>query len=210
MKKLLNILLAASLIVALASCKDEEPAVELKLSDNTVELKKDGSATVTIESGNGGYEVKPSSNETVATASLSGTTVTIKAVGEGTATITVTDAKSKSANIAVTVSYTIPTSSRFVWNGTPMEFDKAGGYGISILSNGVALTDLTTAKKQYLLSWTGGLSEGDKTGGSLVIAEPGKTAETVTLTSVKVVQSNTSGNYLVFGTATQSGELFFN
>ena len=59
--------------------------------------------TVNITSGSGQYSVK-SNKTSVATASLSGTTITVKGVSKGTATITVTDTKTKqTATIAVTV-----------------------------------------------------------------------------------------------------------
>lgn len=215
MKKILNILLATSLIVTLFSCGNDEepiPAVDLKLSNNTVSLNLNAespTATVTIESGNGGYDVK-SADETIATASLSGTTITINAVATGSTSVTVTDNANKTATISVTVSYNTPNTAKFNWNGQDIEFDKVGGYGISILSNGVALTDLVSDKKQYLLSWTGGLSEGDKSDGKLVIAEQGKDAETINLSSLKVVQAGTAGNYILFGDTNRSGELFFN
>lgn len=212
MKKVLNILLVASLVVALPSCKDEEPAVNLTLNNNTVTLNLNSvtlTATVTIESGNGGYDAE-SSDKAVAVASVSGKTVTITAVGEGTSTVIVADGKGKTASIAVTVKYEIPSSATFSWNGASIEFDKAGGYGISILSNSIALTDLNIAKKQYVVSWTGGLSEGEKSNGKLEITEQGKTTpETIMLTSIKVVQAGTSGNYLVFSDGNNSGDLFY-
>jgi|SRR5690606_19186992 len=215
MKKILNILLATSLLVALFSCskdKDPVPSVDLELSSNSISLNliaENPTATVTIESGNGGYNVK-SADEAIATATLSGTTVTITAVATGSTSVTVTDEVNKTATISITVSLNTPNAPKLNWNGQDIEFDKIGGYGISILSNGVAVTDLVSDNKQYLLSWTDGLSEGDKSDGKLLIAEQGKEVETINLTSLKVVQAGTSGNYILFGNAERSGELFFN
>jgi hypothetical protein len=208
MKKIINVLLIVSLLVAITSCEKDDHVVDLKLDNNTVELEKGGTATVIIEAGNGGYKVESDKKE-VADASLSGTTITINALSEGDARITVTDAKDKTATITVKVDYTILTPSKFVWNGASVEFDKADKYGISVLSTGVALTDLITDKKQYLLSWDGGLTTGDKTNGKLVIAQSGKEADEVTLTSLKVILAETSGNYIMFNDGSKNGELFF-
>lgn len=210
MKNIINLFLIVSLFV-LASCEKEDTtaAVDLKLDNNIVELKKDGTATVKIQEGNGGYKVT-SNNKEVAEASISGTTITITAVSEGEAKITVTDSKEKTATITVTVDYNIPSTSKFIWNGTPIEFDKANKYGISILSTGVALTDLVTDKRQYVLSWDGGLTTGDKTNGKLVIKQLGKEqADEFRMTSLKIIQAETSGNYIVFNDGSRSGELFF-
>lgn len=216
MKKILNIFFAASLIVALVACNEEDPVIEqhdkgLTLSSNTVVLSMHlgiSSATITIESGSGDYSVE-SSDEMVATASISGETITINAVGKGSATITVSDKEEKSETITVTVLYELPTSATFNWGVEVIEFDQTGGYGISILSSNVALTDLFADQKQYLLSWTGGFSEGDKTDGKLEIVGLDKELETIQLTSIAIIQAAPSGYYLIFGDGDKSGELFF-
>ena len=209
MKKLINIALAIILIAAFASCESEEPVVDLKLNNTApIELQRNGTASIAIESGNGGYTVK-SSNEKVATATLSGQSIAIKAVSEGTADITVTDAKGKSATIKVTVSYKMPTESKLLWNGESVEFDKAGAAGIALLSNGVAVTDLATAKKQYCLTWAEGLSEGDKPEGKMILAEAGKQPETTSLTTVKVLQTGDKGNFIMFEGDGKSGWILF-
>lgn len=211
MNKLLNISIAlmVSFTLLFASCNDTESIVEIKLDNNRIELKQNEQVTITVLSGNGGYEAK-SSDAKVSVAIVYGTSIVIKAVDEGTSTITVTDRHGKSASINVTVSFAIPSSAWFSWNGTDIELDKAGGYGITILSSGIGLTDLFSDEKQYFLSWSGGLTEGTKNNGVLVISEASKAVpETVTLTSVRVVQSGTRGNYILFGNTTANGELFF-
>lgn len=74
------------------------------LSKANVEMGYDEMETVSITSGNGSYTVV-SSNPGVATASLSGTNITISAVSAGTAVLTVTDnVGGEEAIIQVTVS----------------------------------------------------------------------------------------------------------
>ena len=74
------------------------------LSVNNVEISECETAVVEITSGNGSYTVV-SSNIYVATASLSGTTITITGVACGTAVVTVTDtATGNSQDVKVTVS----------------------------------------------------------------------------------------------------------
>ncbi len=216
MKKILNIFFAVTLIVVLASCNEEDPVIEqhdgkVILSSNTVILSMHlgiSSATVTIESGSGDYSVE-SSDETVATASLSGETITIDAVSEGVTTITVSDQEENSETISVIVLYELPTSATFNWGIEEIEFDRANGYGISILSGSVALTDLSSTHKQYLLSWEGGFSEGNKTDGKLEIVDLNNEVETIPLTSIAVIQATPSGYYLTFDDGDKSGELFF-
>ena len=75
----------------------------LILSETSIAIQLKEQKTVNITSGSGQYSVK-SNNTSVATASLSGTAITVKGVSKGSATITVTDTKTKlTATIAVTV-----------------------------------------------------------------------------------------------------------
>lgn len=77
---------------------------ELQVSTNDLSLLPGQQGTVEINSGSGYYSVK-SSDEGVATATVSGTTITVKAVDEGTANITITDIKTdETAVVEVSVS----------------------------------------------------------------------------------------------------------
>ena len=81
------------------------PVIEdLHIDAASIEIIVGESKSVTITSGNGDYIVK-SSNESVATASINGTTVTVKAISTGSkVTITITDSKSgQTATVYVTV-----------------------------------------------------------------------------------------------------------
>lgn len=100
------IVLAALLM---SSCKadgpkqnQEEPAVEIQLSQREVSLEQGATATLSITAGNGTYTAS-SDNEAVATASVEDNVITITGVTAGDATITVKDAKEKTAEVAVTV-----------------------------------------------------------------------------------------------------------
>lgn len=73
------------------------------LSASSVNVGQGEDATVEITSGNGGYTVI-SADETVATATVAGTTVTIHGVKGGSTTISVKDAAKKAKPIAVKVS----------------------------------------------------------------------------------------------------------
>ncbi|ATA67453.1 hypothetical protein CGC48_01715 [Capnocytophaga cynodegmi] len=82
----------------------------LVLDKAEVSLQKAEKATVVIQSGSGTYSVA-SDNEPVATAELSGTSITITAIADGTATITVTDTKTnKAQHVKVIVKTPIPES----------------------------------------------------------------------------------------------------
>lgn len=82
------------------------PAIieDLHIDAASIELIVGESKTITITSGNGDYSVQ-SSNENVATASVNGTTVTVKAISTGSkVVITVIDSKSgQTATVYVTV-----------------------------------------------------------------------------------------------------------
>lgn len=216
MKKLINNIFGIGLVFfLLTSCMKKEfvkPTVELELVANEVHLNitsvELASATVNIKYGNGGYTVE-SSDETVATVSNAGVAITITAINEGTATVTVKDALGQTATIDVSASVLVPTTPTFSWNGQIVEFDKVGGYGITILSNKIALTDLINQQKQYVLSWTGGLGEGEKTEGMLAIISAGVEPEIKELATVKVLKSETSNHYIVFSDGTNGGNLYF-
>lgn len=215
MKKLLHINLNTivwmlSLVLIVASCNDDddELAPDLKLEKTSVEVYAGENATVTIETGNGGYTVS-SSSAMVATAEVSGTTVTITGVAKGSATITVTDQSGRTATVTATVNTAIidATTARFKWDST-IELEKVNNWGTSILTDRVAVTNLTD-KKQFVLLWTGGFTVGEKTGAKLRVVESGKTTEEVTLTALEVQTAESNRYSIVFSKDTQKGELVF-
>ena len=79
--------------------------LSLELSASSLTLTLGEVSTVNITSGNGFFTVR-SSDTSIATASLSGTSIKVTAVAAGNATITVTDRRSgQTATIEVTVDY---------------------------------------------------------------------------------------------------------
>jgi hypothetical protein len=210
MKKILNLLLIVSCIFALASCKQDDPVVELTLDKTAVGLIAGATTPVNIVTGNGNYTVTSSASD-IATATVSGTVITVTGNKAGTATITLKDKDSKSISISVVVS---PTSSEFVWDTNSVTLDQAtayaNSYSLTVYSNSIAVTNITT-KQQYVLSWTGDLTVGDKTNGKLQIVNAGVSATAITLSSISVVTANTTTNnyYLTFKNDTKSGLIYF-
>ena len=212
MKKIVHIFLVITILAGFVwSCSDldEDQLFRLQLDNTDVTMTSiTEPVLLTIITGNEGYTVS-SSDESIVTASITGTTVTLTAVGEGTTRVMVADQEKRSVAVSVTVSLTMPDSEFFIWNGAATEFDKPDGYGISILSSSIALTDLISEdQNQILLSWSGGYTTGNKTNGRLSFVTS-EGAETTTLTSVNIVRSDASGNYIVFSDGSKNGELFF-
>jgi len=191
------------------SCEKEDEPVALTLSESSLEIYAGDNGSATIETGNGGYSAS-SSNELVATVSISGSSITITAIAKGSATITVSDQAGKSVTIAITVNSALISTDRkrFNWDGVTIELNTANGWGNTILSDRVAVTNLSE-ETQYVLTWTGGFTVGDKTSATLKIAKDKETTEEITLNELEV-QSEEEGVYsVIFSTSTTSGELVF-
>ena len=196
-------------IFILSSCKkDKDLQVDLTLAKTETEVFVDESVTVEITAGNGEYTAT-SSSEAIAKATVSGQTVSIQGIAKGSATITVKDKAGRSATIAVTVNNPIvdPNTARFKWDNT-VELDKANGWSTTVLAGSVAITNLTD-KKQFVLSWTGGYTVGDKTAAKLRILESGKETQEVALTVFEVQRAENNLYSVAFGTAEKQGELVF-
>src|SRR5690554_1194921 len=217
MKKIIYNILGLSLILLFTACETEEfvrPIMDLELVSNEVYLNlvttELAEATVSIRHGNSGYTVE-SSDENIATATNEGpgTEITIVGKNEGTAVITVTDALGKTATIDVVVSVVTPTTPTFTWKGQNVRFDRAGGAGLTVMPGVVVLTDITNANVQYILTWTGGFSEGEKTGAKIRIIGGDIEPEEDDLTTFKVLRADTHSNYIVFSDGTNGGQLHF-
>ena len=198
-------LLACVFVMAACSDDDEEIAKELTLDKTTIEVVEDASVTVTVETGNGDYQATPVATD-IASATVSGSTITVTGVKEGETTIAVKDGKGKTASIKVTVvsKHTIPTAAQFVWDGAKTDLETTNNWGLAIYTNRIAVTNVIT-KKQYILTWTGDLSKGDKTGGKLQTVG----GETVTLSDFEVVKSENNSYYIAFEGNSKSGNIYF-
>lgn len=193
-------------VFLLSSCDEKDPELALTIDKTEVNMFAGEQATLQISSGNGDYNVS-SSSEATATATVSGQTITITGKAKGATTVTVTDKAGKTATVSVTVKSAIidATTPRFKWTNT-VELEVSNGWGTSILSDRIAITNLAE-KKQYVLIWSGGYAVGDKTEATLRIAESGKTTEKVTLTTLEVQKAEDNLYTIVFSKDAQKGEL---
>lgn len=217
MKKLIYNILGFCLILIFTACETEEfvrPTMDLELVSNEVYLNlistELASATVSIRNGNSGYTVE-SSDENIASASNEGPGTVIEIVGKnkGTAVITVTDALGKTATIDVVVSVLTPTTPTFTWQGQNVRFDRVGGAGLTVMPGVVVLTDITSANIQYIMTWTGGFSEGEKTNAKIRIIDGITETEETDLSTFKVLRADNNSNYIVFSDGTNGGQLYF-
>ncbi|HBK30817.1 MAG TPA: hypothetical protein DDZ96_12640 [Porphyromonadaceae bacterium] len=214
MKKIINIdlktivmLLACVFIMAACNKDDDEVIQELKLKDNvtSIEVIEDATVTVTIESGNGGY-VHSATTPGKIEVSITDNTISVKGLEEGETNLTIKDQKGKSVTVAVNVvsKHTIPTSAQFVWSGAKTDLETTNNWGLAIYNNRIAVTNVID-KKQYILTWTGDLSKGEKSGGRLQTVG----GETVTLSSFEVVKSENNTYYIAFEGGSKTGNIYF-
>ncbi len=207
MKKILNLLLITSFVLAVASCKKDDDIVELQLDKTNIEVTEEKSVDVTILSGNGGYTAIPVSPETAIVADISDKTIKITGVKEGETTITVKDREGKTVNITVSVvsKHTIPTAAQFVWDAEKIELDKSNNWGTVIYSsNRLAVTNLID-KKQFLLSWEGGeLSKGDRTGKLQIVGK-----DPIINVDIEVVKAESNTYYIYFENGDKTGNIYF-
>jgi len=93
---------AGSMLLGAVACSKNDDDKDLKLSKNSVEVVVAKTETITVKNGTSPYTVK-SSDEKVATATVSKADITITGVAEGKATLTVTDKDKTTAVVVVTV-----------------------------------------------------------------------------------------------------------
>jgi hypothetical protein len=98
----------------------------------------------------------------------------------------------------------VPTSSEFSWNGNKIELDKANNWSMTAYNNVVAITNVAT-KEQSILSWTGGLTLGDKTNGKLEVVG----GNAITLSSIKVVKAESNTYHITFEGDSKNGWIYF-
>mgnify|MGYP004546825759 CR=1 FL=1 len=109
-KLILTAGLSMAAMLSLSSCQKEDnnsttPSGETKvltLASSSVEVKAGETATVEITSGNGDYDVVPA-DKGIATATVSGTTITVTGVKSGSTIITVSDGAKQAKPLQVKV-----------------------------------------------------------------------------------------------------------
>ncbi len=195
------------LAIFLGSCsKDKESVPDLTLDKNTVEVFTEENTMIQISGGDGTYSAS-STSDAIAKPEISGKSLKVNGISKGEATITVKDGSGRTSTIKVTVKTAIvdATTPRFKWTST-IELDKVNGWGTAILGDRIAVTSLAD-KKQYIVTWTGGYTVGDKTNAKLRILESGKEATEVALTALEIQKSENSLYSIVFNKDAQKGEL---
>lgn len=160
---------------------------ELQLSTQDLSLTAGTTTTVEITSGNGGYTVsvdKPS----IATATLSGNTITIEGVAKGTAKVTVKDKSGQTAEIIVTVwdNLTLSQSSVNINVGNDVTVEITSGSGnYTVTSNNEAVASASVSGSIITIR---GVKEGTTT---IVVADT-QTQQTATI-DITVTVSNGTG-----------------
>jgi len=91
------------IIIAAMGCGDSDDRPDLRISPESLVLSPDETGTIDVGGGRYPYESAVSSKEAVATASLNGHTVTVRAVAQGTTEIEIHDGDEYSGTVDVTV-----------------------------------------------------------------------------------------------------------
>lgn len=185
------IMFCSLLLICFTGCgPEDEPAKELILSKNTIELSEGETGSISITSGNGNYKTS-SSDEKIATANLSSNKIEIIAKSYGTTTITVTDAEYKTAKITVTVSSNAlkDTELRFEWDGLKVLLDKkANDWAKTQKYTGadIGIVNLTQ-KKSLRTSGLKDYEKGVKSNIKLLIIENGAAEQTISLDKFEII-----------------------
>jgi|CZCB01.1.fsa_nt_gi hypothetical protein len=192
------------------SCKEDEIANDLKLDKNYVEIKEGETAIVTIESGNGTYTVSISSTGIV-TAEIAENSIVISAMIIGETTLVVEDAAGKSASVRVKVissSNELDAMPHFIWTNDTIELEKPNDWGFTLFSERLAITHIPD-KKQYVLSWSGGMSVGPKSNGLLKIVKGGELIQSIHLTTISISDDSSLYYKIDFNKNDQNGRIVF-
>lgn len=203
-----SLIFILALMLPFTSCKEEEEiTAELKVDKNSLEIIQGKTAEINIESGNGNYTVSLSP-EGIATAEIRGNTIQISATCDGQTTLTIKDAAGKCITAIIKVVSTSSVTPRFVWIADTIELEKPNNWGLTLFSDYFAITHVPD-KKQYVLSWSGGLSTGPKSIGILKIIEDGKSTQSIFLTSISVAEINSLYYQIAFNQEDKKGEIVF-
>lgn len=150
-----NVLFLTMVYVLLAvfvGCKSDEstvtvpPSTQFTANPSSVSVAPSGSTTATLSGGTSPYTLQDGPDTTIATAMLSGSTLTITGVGSGYTSVTILDGAS--TRIRVGISITGPIT----YDLFPLTLGRQYTYaGYAISTGGVALPDPSNV---YRTSWT--------------------------------------------------------
>ena len=194
-------MLIFSIIALLFAGCDNDRIQELVVSHNEIAALEGEITGVTITSGNGNYQVT-SSNEAVATATISGNWVEINVIGHGTATITITDGAGKRVTVAVTgTSVAVnDTTLRFEWDGERVLLSETNGW--SVIQNFPTAGNIGIAhleqRRVLRISGNNNFNVSVKSNVRLHIIENGEAEQTISLDRFEIVE-NQDGVFTAVG-----------
>lgn len=128
MKKMINWILITLMYFGCVSCTESKNSFDLKLSDTNIEITRNQSVDVTIDSGNGEYQLTVN-DPRVVKAVRSGNIITITGIEAGSTTITVTDNGDKSAVITVRVTHDVSAANIITFDVSATADKKEGNIG---------------------------------------------------------------------------------
>lgn len=128
MKKSVNLLLIFFILIGQVSCKENESVSKLTLSSTTLEIKIDGTATVNVLEGNGGYRINIE-DPTIVKAVISENSITFTGVSRGSTTVVISDGKNQSTPITINVSYNVDEANTITFNASKTDGEKQGNIG---------------------------------------------------------------------------------
>ena len=173
-------IVCAAFTFALASCTKDD-TTSIKFNPSPVSVVVNGTQNVTVSGGDGTYTAK-SSDEKIATVTVSKATITVKGIKAGNATITVTDSKKVTGTLNVTVVDGVVADKATVSVAVGKEdvVNISGGtapYTVASKNEKIATASIKDSKLTIK-----GVAEGSTT---VTITDKNKTAATVTVTVTK-------------------------
>ncbi len=211
--KLIYVLLVSATCLSLTSCEEDNEDNVITLSKSKIGIYVGTSEKITISGGSEPYKVESSDNE-VATASVSSKEITVTGVKEGNVNVIVTDKNGKKATLEVIVAEdpkNDPTV-RFVWDQyNKKEGTEKGTYEFSKNEEGKVEFKWKSEDGSSViqLSFTedpGEISVGTKKEAALTIDGTNKSIASLEVTQVKVVQEGEGATvWILFNAENKTG-----
>ena len=152
----------------------------LTVSATSVDLMAGENSSIKVTSGSGGYSVS-SSNSAVATASISGSVITVKGIKQGTTYVTVTDYNTNQTvkiNVSVTDNLTLSNSSLIVKpNGTATAKITSGSGNYSVSSSNTSAVTVSLSGKTITV-------KGVKEGSAVITVKDNKSGQLAEITVI--------------------------